>query len=186
MKKLSEQELLTACLNSNRKAQKELYNRYSYELMGVCLRYVKRRQEAEDVLQEGFINIFESLHQYKGTNQLRAWMRKVMINTSLQYLRKQKKNPFFVSIDKLESEPPIPDESEKWQPQYTYQEMLTEIRNLPLGYRLVFNMFVIDRMPHKAIAKKLGISEGTSKSQLFKAKVLLKKRLSQSNINLAK
>ncbi|MGB1205769.1 MAG: RNA polymerase sigma factor [Chitinophagales bacterium] len=171
----SEQKLLSDCLKGVEKAQKKLYEQYKVQMFRICLRYAANRQEAEDILQDGFVKIFMSLHQYKKRGSLGAWMRKVMINVALQHIRKHKNSIKTADLEKA---------------LYTYstqkdifsdlgaKELTAIIQKLPKGYRLVFNLYVIEGFSHKEIAEMLQISESTSKSQLFKAKKTLRKVLS--------
>ncbi len=184
--KLTEEELISGCKRKDRKAQKALYDAHSYQLMGLCRRYCNSREDAEDVLQEGFMNIFESLHQYKGHGQLKAWMRRVIINTALQRIRKRKKEPIFSSLDVVNPQLKLADHQESWPETYKYETILEAIQNLPLGYRLVFNLYVVDGLSHREIAQKLDISEGTSKSQLYKAKAYLKQSLLKTKLNIVR
>jgi len=155
-------------------AQRFLYEQYKVQLYTVCLRYGRDRSEAEDILQEGFIKILKDLHQYSGKGSIGGWMRKVMVNTALQYLRKWKKD-----WNHLDSQ----DYQEAFQVSETVfhklglEELTRLIQQLPAGYRVVFNLYVIEGYAHKEIADLLGVSENTSKTQLFKAKAALRKKL---------
>lgn len=155
-------------------AQRYLYEKYKMPLFSLCLRYSRDRSEAEDMLQEGFLKIFRDIPQYQGKGALLGWMKKIMINSALQYLRKWKKDWNHLNAE---------DFNESFQTEEVIfaklglEELTRLIQNLPSGYRIVFNLYVIEGYKHKEIAELLNISVNTSKSQLFKAKALLKKEL---------
>ena len=166
--------LVKSCIAGDIKSQRALYDEYKKPMFRVCLRYASCREDAEDFLQDGFIKIFKDLHQFRQQGPLGAWMRKVMINTVLQHFRKQKNLISHVDVNSL-------SERHKEDEQITSgmdAEILTRyIQQLPVGYRVVFNMYVVEGYPHKDIAQTLGISIGTSKSQLSKAKAMLREQL---------
>jgi len=175
-----EQQILLGCLRNDRKAQRALYEEYKVQMFRLCLRYARDRQEAEDLLQEGFIAVFRDLKNYTGAGALGGWIRKVMVNNALQHIRKTKYR--FQSIDSVqlnEYEEITIDEED--QPRV--KELTKCLQSLPDGYRTVFNLYVIEGYTHKEIAKVLSISESTSKSQLFKAKGMLRKLLEKSMIS---
>jgi RNA polymerase sigma-70 factor (ECF subfamily) len=178
--KKDEQQILLGCLKNDRKAQRALYEEYKVQMFRLCLRYARDRQEAEDLLQEGFIAVFRDLKNYKGSGALGGWIRKVMVNNALQHIRKTKHH--FQSIDNVQlseyEEINIEEED-----QSRVKELTKHLQSLPDGYRTVFNLYVIEGYTHKEIAKVLSISESTSKSQLFKAKGMLRKMLEKSMIS---
>lgn len=137
----------------------------------ICLRYSNSRTEAEDTLQEGFIKIFRDLHQFSSSGPLGAWMRKVMVNTALQEIRKRKH--LFPTIDISQLQQQFRTEEDIHSNLHA-QALTKMVQSLPPGYRAVFNMYVVEGYSHKEIAEKLAISISTSKSQLFKAKAALK------------
>ena len=166
--------ILIGAKKGNNSAQKKLYDQYSVMLYGLCLRYARDRSEANDMHQEGFIAIFRDLHQYQGEGDLGAWMRKVMVNTALQYIRKWKKDwNWEDSDDHLK----FIEVNECAHSNLNLEELTRLIQQLPTGYRFVFNMYVIEGYSHKEIAERLNISIGTSKSQLHKAKETIKKKM---------
>ncbi|MCH2083306.1 MAG: RNA polymerase sigma factor [Saprospiraceae bacterium] len=178
--KKDEQQILLGCLKNDAKAQRTLYEQYKVQMFRLCLRYARDRQEAEDLLQEGFITVFKDLKNYRGVGALGGWIRKVMVNNALQHIRKTKHR--FQSIDSVqlnEYEEITIDEED--QPRV--KELTKYLQSLPDGYRTVFNLYVIEGYTHKEIAKVLSISESTSKSQLFKAKGMLRKLLEKSMIS---
>ena len=168
---LTEKNIIQGCKKGERLAQQQLYEKYKAMLFGVCLRYAHNRMEAEDFLQEGFIRIYRDLYQYQPEKALGAWLRRVMVNCCLRQLEKQKN--IFSEVDwnqvggsyemKLEEKE---DNRE--------QQLIKMIQQLPPGYRAVFNMHVIEGYTHQEIAEYLKISANTSKSQLSRAKNLLK------------
>ena len=166
---MSEEELSDLCRQGDNRARRELYERYSGALMAVCLRYVADRETAEDVLHDGFIRIFQSMNRftYIGEGSLKAWLSRVMANEALGYLRKQNAEI-----------PDMPDEDEDVDdiPQSVLMEL---IRQLPDGYRTVFNLYVFEEKSHKEIAALLGITEHTSSSQFYRAKCLLMKKIKE-------
>lgn len=176
----SDQYLLEGCLKKDKRAQRELYERYKVAMYRLCLRYAKDRQEAEDILQDGFIKVFADLPGFRGDGALGGWIRRVMINTALQHVRQQKK------LFPIESLDHIPDpiiEAPIFSNPSRVKTLTKIIQLLPTGYRTVFNLFVIEGYTHKEIAESLGISVNTSKSQLSKAKAMLRKMLEKSMIS---
>lgn len=171
----SEQKLLTGLRNRDRTAMKELYGFYSGYLNGICSRYIADRDAAKDVLQDSFVNIFSSIDnfRFRGEGSLKAWMRKIVVNQALKYLRKSSKNDLFMDTGSL---PDIPEETPDEDmdmndiPASAIQEM---IRRLPDGYRTIFNLYVFEDKSHKEIASMLGIKENSSASQLHRAKAML-------------
>lgn len=167
---------IKAAKKGNPVAQRYLYDQYKVSLFTLCLRYSRDRSEAEDILQEGFIKIFKDLHQYTGRGEVGAWMRKVMVNTALQYLRKWKKD--WQHYDSQEYSE-VFQQTETIFQKLGLEELTRLIQKLPEGYKIVFNLFVIEGYSHKEISELLGVSENTSKTQLFKAKAALRKQLEQ-------
>jgi len=167
-------EIIKRAKKGKTDAQEYLYNKYRVVLYVLCLRYARDKSEANDILQEGFITIFRDLNQYNGKGDLAAWMRKVMVNTALQYIRKWKKDwNWENSEDHL-----MKFEIDESAHSNLNMEQLTKIiQQLPTGYRVVFNMFVIEGYSHKEIASKLDISENTSKSQLHRAKQAIRNKM---------
>ena len=146
-------------------------------LFGVCMRYASGWHEAEDFLQDGLIQIFKDLYQYKPTGELGAWMRRVMVNICLQHLRK-KKNLF--EIVEVESVANSFEADDQLFAKYREEALVNMIQQLPEGYRAVFNLYVMEEYSHKEIAGQLKISESASRSQLTRAKAMLRKMLEKS------
>lgn len=169
------QHIIQQSIKGNVKAQRELYDAYNTKWYMLSLRYGKNKMQAEDIFQEGMIQIFNSLHQYNAEKSAFAtWSSRVLINAGLRYL---KKNNWMASFDDLDYTINTEDKSVPIYSKLAVQELTLLIQDLPLGYRIVFNMFVLEGYSHKEIAKELGISEGTSKSQLSKARREMRKKL---------
>jgi RNA polymerase sigma-70 factor, ECF subfamily len=175
----SEQELVKGCLNGEPAFQRMLYKRYAGKMLMVCLRYAKSREEAEDVLQEGFITVFEKLHQFKMQGSLEGWVRRIMVNKSIENYRKVTRGFPLLDIEDVED---MFVSSEDIEGNMNSKELLEMIHTLPPTYKMVFNLYVFEGMTHKEIADTLNIAEGTSKSNLSDARNILKKKLNQSMI----
>jgi len=173
---LSEDQLIERCRKNDRTAQKMLYDKYSSTMLGICMRYVFERSEAEDILQEGFLKIFTKISEFEGRGSFEGWMKRVFINTAITlYHKNSKHNKYHYNIDDVhisKSEKPAIGESE-----FTNEELLNIIHSLPKGYKLVFNMYAIEGFKHKEIAEMLKIDINTSKSQYSRAKKLIRKKL---------
>lgn len=154
--------------------QRLLYERYAGKLFVVCKRYVKDADEAEDVLQDSFIKIYKHIDTFRFECPLEAWLKRIVINTALKHLRKQKPWENTDDIDDVAPRLPQADES---LPALNYQYLLQLIQELPPGCRTIFNLYAIEGYNHPEIAELLGISEGTSKSQFFRARTLLQQKL---------
>lgn len=156
--------LIKKAIEQNREAQQLLFEQYSPKMLGVCRQYVKDIHHAEDLMLSGFLKVFTKLHTFKGEGNFEGWIRKIIVNTCLTYLNK--KNPF-----QLTDEDYVFDESATESLENTsVNDIQKLIDQLPEGYKLVFNLYAIEGYKHSEIAEKLNISEGTSKSQLFKAR----------------
>lgn len=173
----TEKELIQSCIKGNRNSQRMLYEQFSGKLFALCLRYAKDRADAEDYLQEGFIKIFTNLGQYKFEGSFEGWMRRVIITTALQHLRKDKQQPEYELPEKHIA---LADGSDDVLDKLSADELMEHIQALPAGYRTVFNLYVLEEFSHKEIAAELGISEGTSKSQLARARALLQKMIKKN------
>lgn len=169
-------KLVEACRKGDRKAQKELYDRYKGKMFVLCQRYANSREEAEDLLQEGFIKVFRSLDQFRGDGHLGAWVRKVILNVALQNIRSQKN--LFVQLDEKEIEYFL-HQSTPTSTTTAEGELVKMMQYLPTGFRTVLNLYVLEGYTHQQIADELNISVGTSKSQLNRAKAYYRKLLEQ-------
>ena len=172
---MTERELYDGCLAGDRNAQKELYENTAPSMLGVCLRYLGNRSDAEDVMQDAYIRIFSSLNKfhYKNTGSLSAWMSRIMVNSSIDFLRKKSRLQTGLPV----MEGAIPDMEEEQEPSSARSvpaAMLMEmVASLPDGYRTVFNLVAVERMRHREVAKMLGISIGTSTSRYQRARRML-------------
>lgn len=167
---MTDDELVKGCLGKDPACQKLLFERFCGKMMGVCMRYAGRKEEADDMLQNGFIKVFEKLYTFRGSGSLEGWVRKIMVNESLTYLRKNK--AMQMNIDINDAKYKIPGNSHVGE-NMNEKDLLRIIQQLPAGFRTVFNMYAIEGYSHKEIAEQLGISEGTSKSQYSRAKTHL-------------
>ncbi|MCB0707128.1 MAG: sigma-70 family RNA polymerase sigma factor [Saprospiraceae bacterium] len=167
---MTEQDLIAGCKKENRVAQKALYDRYSALMFSICLRYVKNYTDAEDVMIEGFYKIMSKIDQYSGQGSFEGWMRRVMVNEALMFLRKNHNFRLTVEIDQTDRPTVATIEDE-----LAARDILALLDRLPTGYRTVFNLYVLEGLKHREIAEELGISINTSKSQL----ILAKKRLQE-------
>lgn len=168
-----EDELINGCKARNRSAQRNLYDQYSSKMYALCYRYVKDSMEAEDVLVTAFTKIFERIDQFKGEGSFEGWIRRVVVNEALTYLRRNRSMYLETDLEAAEREPDYQSISDHLEA----EELMQMIQELPSGYRIVFNLYAIDGYSHKEIADQLGISENTSKSQLSRARTYLQKML---------
>jgi RNA polymerase sigma factor (sigma-70 family) len=175
-----EAELIEGCRRKNAQAQQSLYDRYAGRLHALCCRYVKEKMEAEDVFITAFTKILDRIGQFKGDGSFEGWMKRIMINESLSYLRKNKNMYLEREIEAAGREPDYHSLESSLQA----EDVMKMIDRLPSGYRIVFNMYAIDGYSHKEIAEQLGISENTSKSQLSRARMALQKMLLESEGNV--
>lgn len=179
--------LISGCLRNERRAQEELFKLYYGKMLGVCMRYTSDRDTAEEVLQEGFIKIFDKLEAFDYKGSFEGWIRRIMANTAIDHIRKSKKNPLLTDNDedfKLGTEDPIVNKEEIEFVGIKAELAMEAINELSPAYRAVFNLYVLEEYTHKEIAEILGISEGTSKSNLSKAKLNLQKILKEKFMNL--
>ncbi|RYM34114.1 sigma-70 family RNA polymerase sigma factor [Brumimicrobium glaciale] len=176
---MDDETLVQKCVSGNGEAQRELFDRFSPLMLGVAMRYIKDKERSEDVLQDGFIKVYKNLHRFEHKGSLEGWIRRIIVNTALDQLRKNKKNINDLHLDDSNFE--IVQKSDAIG--ILEAEILMEIiQQLPDGYRVVFNMFAIEGYSHKEIAEALKISESTSKSQYSRAKSVLRKTLKKYNI----
>jgi RNA polymerase sigma-70 factor, ECF subfamily len=176
---LTEINLIQNCIEGDRQAHSRLYSKFAPKMFVVCLRYSKNREEAEEILQEGFLKVFQFLHQFRDEGSLEGWIRKIIVNCALQRLRNNSRLAPVVNIGSYDEHFVIQDHIEST---ITSKELLRMVMSLPPVYKLVFNLYVFDGYKHREIANILGISEGTSKSNLYDAKIFLKKQLCKNQI----
>ena len=175
-RQLSDQELLLACIKKTRKAQRELYDRFSPMMKGICMRYASSEIEADDILQESFIKVFKHLKNYTDNGKLGAWIRTITVNTAIEFYRKRTIQTQHLNDLALEAE--IQDSVELFAT-VDLEILQQEIQKLPDGFRVVFNLYAIEGFTHKEIGQQLGISIGTSKSQFSRAKKILQKKVNE-------
>jgi RNA polymerase sigma factor (sigma-70 family) len=169
----TDEQLVAGCRQGDRKIQRALYDRYAAQMFAVCLRYVPAQLEAEDILQEGFIKVFDKIASFRAEASLQSWIKRIIINTALNHQRSKLYMYPMVDVEKM------PQTADQASPltSYAYDELLELITELPSGCRVIFNLFAIEGFAHKEIAELLQISEGTSKSQYARARQLLQQRL---------
>lgn len=167
------EELMEGCKAGKRKMQEALYQQTASKMLAVCMRYAKDRMEAEDVLQMGYIKIFQKITEYRGDGSFEGWMRRVMVNTAIESYRKNLRTLNVVPIEDAYEQPSTGFDFSR----LGMQDLLKVIQKLSDGYRMVFNMYAIEGYSHKEIAATLGISEGASKSQLSRARAILKEEI---------
>lgn len=172
---LTEDELIDSCLAGQQAAQKQLYERYSARMMAVCLRYAQTTFEAEDVLQEGFVTVFRTLSGFRRECPLEFWIRRIMVNAAL---RQHRRNAPLVAVSDGDYPETLASEEFTFS-NYAYAELLAVVQELAPRYRLVFNLYAIEGYTHKEIGEMLEISEGTSKSQYSRARVVLQTKLAR-------
>ena len=170
-----ESDLIDGCLAGNRKMQETLYHRHSPKMYAVCLRYSGNADDAQDLLQDGFIKVFKNLEKYRGDGSFEGWMRRIFVNTAIEHFRKR------IKMNTVAEMPENNIEDKEWNAFETLAErdIIQIVQLLSPGYRQVFNMYVIEGYSHKEIGEILGISEGTSKSQLARARGILQKMVQE-------
>lgn len=173
---ISDPDLIRGCIDGNKHMQEQLYERFAPKMYAVCLRYANNAGDAQDLLQEGFIKIFKNLHHFRGEGSFEGWVRRVFVNTSIEYFRKKSARLSMVSEKEENS---LEDTDISALDNLAEKDLLRIVQELSPGYRTVFNLYVVEGFSHKEIGERLGISEGTSKSQLARAKAILQKKVAQ-------
>lgn len=174
---MTEEELIQGCIRGDAACQKEAFYRYASHMLGVCNRYARNPADAEDILQDGFIKVFNKIQQFKGEGSFEGWIRRIMVNTALKKYSLRRFEKEVSGYDVTDK-----DESSLEPTAYNYlteKDLLQLINNLPDGYRMIFNLYVIEGYQHEEIAVMLGIQPGTSRSQLVKARAMLQKQILQ-------
>lgn len=166
---ITESDLISGCLEGNRRMQEELYRRFSPRMYAVCLRYAGNAEEAEDILQEAFIKVYKKLSSFRGEGSFEGWIRRVFVNTAIEHFRRKR---YLQPVTEKE-ESTLEGNYLSVLDSLAERDILELVQQLSPGYRTVFNMYVVEGYTHKEIGDMLGISEGTSKSQLSRAKVIL-------------
>lgn len=175
-----DESILEGCIAGKREAQYELYKKFASSMLALCFRYARNRDEAEDLLQEGFLKVFQKISSFRREGSFEGWMKRIMINNALNELKKSRRNPFLEDIELINEtqilDPEEPDGHLDPVPANVLMEM---IQTLPEGYRIVFSLYVVENYSHREIAGELNISENTSKTQLLKARRVLKNKLKE-------
>ncbi len=176
---ITEADLIKGCIDGNRQVQELLYQRFSAKMYAICMRYAGNTDDAQDLLQDGFIKVYKNLGKFRGDGSFEGWIRKIFVNTSIEHFRKKVK---LYSVTETQE---VTIEDNEWNilDNLAEKDIISMIHELSPGYRTVFNMHVIEGYSHKEIADILGINEGTSKSQLARAKAVLKKMV-DSRLNI--
>lgn len=172
-----EKDIVAGCIKGKAAAQRMLYDRYSRLLLGVCNRYTSNIEEAEDVLQEGFVKIFLNMKEFKGDGSLLAWMRRIMINTAITHYHRMRKHWYHNDLEEVRET--RLDEHVWEEAEFSNEELYKVIHQMPDGYRMVFNLYAVEGYKHREIAEILDIDENTSKSQYSRARRWLQERLIQ-------
>lgn len=171
------EKLIDGCVKGSPKARKELFRQYHKILLGTCLRYSRDKSEAEDLLHEGFMQIYSSIASYSHSGSFEGWMKKIMVYTAIDHFRKNKKEYYHENIDDYNH---MASDDLDALKNLAAKEIIELIQTLPQGYRMVFNLFAIEGYSHKEISEKLQIAESTSKSQVRKARIWLMKKLNNN------
>ncbi len=169
MQAFDEHKILLGCKKNDRKAQQALFQFYADKMLGLCIRYIKDKAQSEEIMIVGFTKVFDKINTYRGDGSFEGWIKRLMVNECLMYLRKQQRIGHLSDIEEINQE----EASVQPETGLEAKELLQMIHELPDGYKAVFNMYAIEGYSHKEISKALGINEGTSKSQLSKARKFL-------------
>ncbi len=176
---MTNQQLIENCLKGDARSQKMLFEKFGPKLMGVCYRYATDQDEAQDLLQDGFIKIFEKLDKYSGIGSFEGWMRRIVVNTALDNIRKNKKFQLHSNIEDNDYKVPSNDYIEE---RLAAEDLIQILQSIPVGYKTIFNLYAIEGYSHKEIAEQLNISTSTSKSQYSRAKALLREKITKLNL----
>jgi len=172
-----EDQVIDQCVAGHRRAQHLLYEHYAPVMLGICLRYGKNHTEAEDMLQEGFIKIFMNIRNFRKEGSFEGWMKRIMVNTAINCLQKNIRFSRQEDLDENRLSYTVEEEEPSCLPEISPEKLIRFIQGMPEGYRMVLNLFVFEGYSHKDIAQLMNISESTSKSQLFKARNFIRKKL---------
>jgi RNA polymerase sigma-70 factor (ECF subfamily) len=176
---MTEQNLIQACSQNNAVAQRELYSRYSALMFGICYRYAYRKEDAEDMLQEGFIKIFNHIRSFENKGNFEGWMKRVMVNTCINYLQKNKKFTEIISIELVQH---LEVKESSIASKLLGKQVMECLRMMPFGFRTIINLYAIEGYTHKEIAGMLGIPEPTIRSQYIRGKAVLESILIDKKI----
>jgi RNA polymerase sigma-70 factor (ECF subfamily) len=172
---ITESDLINGCIKNDRRMQQELYNRFAPKMYGVCLRYTGTADDAQDVLQDGFIKVYKKLGTFRGEGSFEGWIRRIFVNTAIEHFRRKN---YLLPVTERE-ENAIESKTLSGLDGLSEKDILKLVQQLSPGYRTVFNLYVVEGFSHKEIAAMLEITEGTSKSQLSRAKVILQEMIKQ-------
>ncbi|MBP6977922.1 MAG: RNA polymerase sigma factor [Bacteroidales bacterium] len=184
-----DKKLIEGCLQGKRKASALLYHRYASKMLGVCMRYSRNLTEAEDVLQDGFVKVFTNIGAFRHEGSLEGWIRKIMVNTAVDHYNRQSREAYTAPFEEI-NELDISDRADRDEEglpgeDLSEDDLMKMIQGLPDGYRLVFNLYALEGYSHQEIASTLNISINTSKTQLFKARKLLRNVLTSRSLEYA-
>lgn len=174
-----EDELVKKCLKNNAKALREFYERYASKMYGICIRFARVNAEADDILQEGFIRVFANLKSFRFEGSLEGWVKRIIVNTAINYLKKYTLRYEEVDLNNLGDTEIVEDET---LARLSKDDLLKLVQELPEGKRVIFNLFAYEGYSHKEIANMLAITESTSKAQFFKAKKILQEKLEKMRV----
>lgn len=174
---MTEDDLIKGCIRDEAACQKEVFDRYASRMLGVCHRYARNSADAEDILQDSFIKVFSKIRQFKFEGSFEGWIRKIVVNTAIKKYSLSRYNKELTGYEVSDSLQPATDPAAYGH--LTEKDLMALINNLPDGYRLIFNLYVIEGFQHDEIAEMLGIQAGTSRSQLVKARLMLQKQILQ-------
>jgi len=171
----TEEQIIDGCANNDRKMQKELYDKYSPVLYAICLRYARNRDDAKDILQDGFVRIFLNINQFSRQHSFEGWMKRIMINTSITHYKQNSKYYYQQDISEVEQTTVLTEHFDS--DEFTREELMNVLQSISDGYRMVFNLYVLEGFKHREIADTLGIDVATSKSQFHRAKKIIQEKL---------
>ena len=172
-----EQQLISDCLRGDRVAQKRLYETYSGKMMAVCLRYCKDRETAKDLLHDGFLKVYTHLDSFKGSGSFEGWIRRIMVNTALEFLRKQNDEGYHLDVEGAYT---LPNDEIGIMERMQAEELIQVIQRLPDTYRTTFNLFVVEGFSHREIAEAMSITESSSRVYLTRARQMLQDMLAKA------
>jgi len=181
MKDFTEQEIILGCVKEDSRFQRLLFEKYYSKMFAICIRFSQNEEEAKDILQEGFIKAFERIKKFKAESSLNTWLSRIMVNHSIDCLKNRNKNLFSSISENMLTIPDSTEFEEELVKDLSPEEALDLLQKLPDGYRTIINLYAVEGLSHKQIGENLGISEGTSKSQLSKARTFLKKLVNNLN-----
>ena len=167
------EDLRIGCQKGKPRAQRELYDKLAPKMLGVCLRYIRDKAEAEHVMVGGFVKVFDKIKQFSGDGSFEGWIRRIIVNEALMYIRKNQSMSLAVEVEEAD----MPLDYESLESNLIAEDLVELIQDLPVGYKTVFNLYAIEGYNHAEIAEKLDITESTSKSQLSRARKMLQKKL---------